>query len=206
MLNNLTAQFIFLSYGSAIMEKSGTNLPAGASSIFIAVVQLVATFVTYIFIDERGRRFLLIVSLVGCALSHGTLVAYMQLNSYGVMIEQFHWTPILCMASVIFMASIGIVPLTFICMAESYTTKMRPFGMTFGNVVLNIASFIIMKVFPLLQESIGLEFCLILFCISCTVGTIYVATFVEETKGKELNETIESSEVTLTRTHVFTTD
>lgn len=165
-----------------------------------------ATFVTYILIDKKGRKFLLIVSLVGCSLSHAIMIAYIYLNNHGVHIEILHWTPILCMASVIFMASIGIVPLTFICMAESFPSKMRPFGMTFGNVVLNIFTFIVMKTYPILQQSIGLQTCLMLFCVSCALGTIYVTIVVEETKGKELNEANESTEMTSSRNGLFTTD
>lgn len=206
LLNILTAQFVFLSYGSEIMAKSGTNLPPGASSIFMALVQLCATMVTYVLIDKKGRKFLLIISLVGCSLSHSIMIAYIHLNNHGVHIAMFHWTPILCMASVIFMASIGIVPLTFICMAESFPSKMRPFGMTFGNVVLNIFTFIVMKTYPILQETFGLQACLMLFAVCCALGTIYVTIVVEETKGKELNETNESTEMTSSRNELFTTD
>lgn len=187
------------------MSASGTNLPSGASSIFMALVQLLATFGTYIFIDKKGRKFLLIVSLVGCSISHAIMIAYMHLNSRGIHMAFVHWTPILAMAMAIFMASIGIIPLTFICMAESYPSKMRAFGMTFGNVVLNIITFIVIKMYPILQNSIGLPMCLILFCVCCALGAIYVTIFVEETKGKELNGRNETTEMT-SRDELFTTD
>lgn len=158
----------------------------------MAVVQLLATIVTYKLIDRKGRKFLLIVSLIGCAMSHALMVGYMHLKSYGGEGFQtsllFKWTPVLCMASVIFMSSIGMIPLTNICMAESFPTKIRPFGMTFGNITLNSCAFILFKMYPLVEQTIGLEACMMIFCISCTLGTIYVAVFVEETKGKELNE------------------
>lgn len=99
------------------------------------------------------------------------------------------------MASVIFMSSIGIVPLTFICTAESFPNKIRPFGMTFGNIVLNSFAFLLFKFYPALEVQIGLQACLIIFCISSTLGTIYVAVLVEETKGKALDdETNETDE------------
>lgn len=192
LLNRLTAQSIFVTYGTIIIAKSGTHLSVGGSSIFMAVVQLLATIVTYKLIDRKGRKFLLIVSLIGCAISHAIMVSYMHLKSHGGYGFQtsvlFEWTPILCMASVIFMASIGMVPLTNICMAESFGTKIRPFGMTFSNIMLNTDAFILFKMYPLVEQLIGLQACLMIFCIGCTLGTIYVAAFVEETKGKELNE------------------
>lgn len=191
LLNVLSAQVVFLTYGTSIIAKSGTTLPAGESSIFMAVVQLIAAFVTYELIDRKGRKFLLITSLVGCAISHGIMIAYMYLKSHNISdddIPLFDWTPILCMASVIFMSSIGLIPLTFICMAESFPSKMRPFGMTFGSVAINMLAFVLFKMYPLVEKSIGLQACLMVFCLSSTIGTIYVTIFVEETKGKEMNE------------------
>lgn len=207
LLNVLTAQFIFLTYGSEIMSSSGTTLPTGASSIFMALVQLLATFGTYVLIDKTGRKFLLILSLIGCAVSHASMVAYLYFKSHvnGHNTSLFHSIPILAMASVIFMASIGIIPLSFICMAESYSTKMRPFGMTFGNVVLNIITFIVIKMYPILQHSIGLPMCLMLFCACCALGAIYVKLFVEETKGKDLNIAKQTTQMT-SRDELFATD
>lgn len=203
ILNVLTAQIVFLTYGSSVIAKSGTNLSPGTASIFMGVVQLFATFTTYKLIDSKGRKFLLILSLVGCALSHAIMVAYMQVNSLLSADSPlksssiFQFTPVLCMASVIYMSSIGIVPLTFICTAESFPAKIRPFGMTFGNVVLNFCGFLLFKTYPPLEEQIGLQACLIIFCLSSTLGTIYVAILVEETKGKSLDggatETIEEA-------------
>ena len=206
ILNIFTAHFVFVTYGTEILLKSGTNLPSGGSSIFMAVVQLLAAFVTYILIDKKGRRFLLILSLVGCSSSHAIMVTFMYLNTHGYHLPLFHWIPVLCMSTTIFMASIGILPLIFICMAESFPTKMRPFGMTFGNMTLNLFTFILVKIYPILQQTIGLQTCLMIFSIICVLGTIYIVISVEETKGKELNETKESIELMSVHKELFAKD
>lgn len=195
----LTAQVVFLTYGSNVIVKSGTTLPSGGSSIFMAIVMMVSSFVTYKLIDRKGRKFLLIMSLIGCAISHGIMATYMQINSQltdesGLKSSiAFQLIPILCMASVIFMSSVGIIPITFICTAESFPNKLRPFGMTFSNMMLNSFGFVLYKMYPVLEDSIGLQACLIIFCMSSTIGTIYVAVFVEETKGKELNDELDET-------------
>lgn len=66
--------------------------------------------------------------------------------------------------------------------------------MTFGNITLNLFSFLLYKIYPPLQEIIGLQACMLIFGISCTLGIIYVAILVEETKGKELNERDETDD------------
>lgn len=192
LVNTLTAQYLLLAYGSVIIAKSGTSLPSGASSIFIAVVQLFSTFVTYMAIDKMGRKFLLITSLVGCAITHLVMVAHMHLRNSSDQKSLVDWIPIISMSTVLFMSSMGIVP-TLTYLSEYFSSKVRPIGMTVGSIAANLFSFILIKVYPKMEQSIGLEACFLLFCVSCALGTVYVAVFVNETKGIELNETMETT-------------
>lgn len=192
LVNTLTAQYLLLAYGSIIIAKSGTSLPSGASSIFIAVVQLFATFVTYIAIDKMGRKFLLIISLAGCTVTHLIMAAHMYLRNSSEQKSLCDWIPIISMSIILFMSSMGIVP-TLTYLSEYFPTKVRPIGMTFGSIAANIFAFVLIKVYPIMEQTIGLQACFLIFCVSCALGTIYVAVFVEETKGIELNETIETT-------------
>lgn len=166
----------------------------------MSAVQLASTFVTYKLIDSKGRKFILILSLVGCAMSHAVMITYLQLNSHAVEGSglqtslAFHLIPLVCMSVVIFVAWIGIVPLTFICIAESFPNKSRPFGMIFGNIVLNSFAFLLNKMYPSLEESIGLKACLIIFCMSCTLGIIYVGFVVDGTNEEELTDEMDEDD------------
>lgn len=194
LANTLTAQYLLLAYGSIIIAKAGTSSHSGASSIFIAVVQLFATFVTYIAIDKIGRKFLLILSLVGCTVTHLVMVVHMYLYNPSNRNYLSDWTPIVCTSVVLFMSSIAVVP-TLTYLSEYFPTKVRPIGMTFGSIAVNAFSFILIKVYPVMEQSIGLQSCFTIFCVSCALGSIYVAVFVNETKGIELNETIKTIEI-----------
>lgn len=165
---------------------SGTYLSGEAASIWLAVVSLVGTVLTSRLVDSKGRKFLLIYSMAGCTLGHAVMIAYLYINRSGVDTSLFHWTPVICMASVVLLASAGIVPLTFICLVESFSMKVRSFGVTFGNVVFNISAFFILKSFPILSEDFGLTFCLIIFSVSCALGVFFIIFCVDETKGKDL--------------------
>lgn len=187
LLNILSGAFIFLTYGTNIIEKSGTHLSPEVASISLAVVQLFGTFLTAKLVDTKGRKFLLVLSMSGCALGHAVMVAYLYLHQSGVDTSLFHWTPVICMGFIILIASIGIVPLTLICLVECFPVKTRSFGVTFGNVSINVFSFFIIKSFPILSENIGLQGCLIIFSVCCTIGIAYMALCVDETKGKDLN-------------------
>lgn len=63
----------------------------------------------------------------------------------------------------------------------------RPFGVTFGAVMLNVMSFSVSKMFPILSEIIQLQGCMLIFSIVCALSLFYMILFVKETKGKDLN-------------------
>lgn len=123
----------------------------------------------------------------GCTLGHAVMGIYLYLHHSGFDTSMFHWTPVICMSFIILIASTGIVPLTLICLVECFPIKVRPVGLTFGNVCINVISFVIAGALPLLTEMIGLRNCSIIFSTGCGLGIIYMVLCVEETKGKELN-------------------
>lgn len=164
-------------------------MPPKIASIFLAPVTIVGTILTSQLVDRKGRKFLLILSMIGCTFSHASLIAYLYLHNSGIDTTSFHWTPVVCMASVVLLASAGIVPLTFICLVEAFPVKIRSLGVTIGNVAINIFAFITVKTFPILSQVIGLVNCLTIFCICCAAGALYIILFVDETNGKELNVT-----------------
>lgn len=189
-LNILCAQFVFLTYGLTISEKSEAHIPSEISSICVAVIQLLANIVTLVLVDRTGRRLLLTLSMLGCALSHAVMATYLYLDSSGIDFPMFHLIPLVGMTSLIFASAIGIVPLLVICVAETFPAKTRSFGMTLSTTVLNILSFMMNKIFPIAQQSIGLMSCLVIFCVACTFGVFYSIFILKETKGKELNLTV----------------
>lgn len=196
LLNKLTGAYVFLTYATHIIGHSGTLLPAKMSSIPLAIMQLAGTFLTSQLVDTKGRRFLLILSLVGCAVGHICLTGYLVLHRSGVDTTMFHWTPVICMSAVVLLASAGIIPLTIICIVECFPAQTRSLGLAYGNLATNLAAFTVTKIFLWLTEKLGLEYTPLIFCTGCILGTIYVFFYVEETKGKDLNtlETTDNNE------------
>lgn len=198
LLNQISAQYIFLTYGSKIIEKSGTHLSVEVASLSLAIVTILGTAVSSQLIDTKGRKFLLTFSMAGCTLGLAVMIAYLFLHQHGIDLTSFHWTPVICMTFVVWIASAGIVPVTFICLVEAFPVKVRSFGVTFGNIAINLFAFVTSKMFPTLSESMGLAGCLAIFCITCAFGVFYIIFYVDETNGKDLNVTKSSIDNTKT--------
>lgn len=187
LFNMMSASYVILTYGTNIIKRAHTNLPSNVSLIAFAVVQIIGTLLSSQLVDRKGRKFLLILSLVGCAVGHAIFYSYLQIYDAGVDVAGFDWIPIFCMAFIVFIAGIGIIPLTLICTLEYFDSKVRSIGLTFGNVANNVLTFIIIKGYPITEETVGLPNALLIFCVSSLIGVAYVIFFVEETRGKELN-------------------
>lgn len=186
-LTQIAATLIFLTYGTTIAANSGTTISKETATITVGISQMCGTTISSVFIDTKGRKFLLILSLAGCAVSLTGLAVHLYLRSYGFDLSFVHWVPLLCMTLNVLFASLGIIPLRLVCLIESMPIKVRSAGVTIGNFAVNLFSFLIVKVYPLLSVIIQPEGCFAIFGIFCALGIIYVILYVKETKGIDLN-------------------
>jgi hypothetical protein len=104
--------------------RSGSTLDPSISAIIVAVIQLVGSGVS-VFITEKILRKLL-YSLSCCT----TMLGLLAFGTHGFLkgfldITQLDWIPIASMSLVIFAASLGILPLTFIMLSELLPLRVR---------------------------------------------------------------------------------
>lgn len=91
------------------------------------------------------------------------------------------------MAFVIFMSSVGIVPLGGICTIEVLPTNVRAIGLTIGMTSMNLFAFVITNTFPIMMEVIQLYGCMAILATCCAFGIVFVVFCMNETKGKRLD-------------------
>lgn len=187
LLMNTTGVFLFVTYASSIFEESGSHLSANASSITLAVVQMAGTLVATKFIETQGRKTLLVVSLAGCSIGTVTMAAFLYCESLAYDMAMFKWVPVASMAFVIFISSIGIIPLMAVCIVEVFPTNVRSVGLTIGMAWMNIFAFAITSVFPVLVEIIQLSGCMLILSGFCALGIPFVAICMDETRGKVID-------------------
>lgn len=56
------------------------------------------------------------------------------------------------------------------------------------SVIISIAAFVMVKLFPILLEIVDLHGCMIILGIGCFVGFFFVLIFMEETSGQSLDD------------------
>ncbi|XP_017966000.1 facilitated trehalose transporter Tret1-like [Drosophila navojoa] len=188
--NIFTGTFAFINYMSNIFERVHTQLEPNTNTIIIGAVQIVGTLASIYLVDRHGRKILLIVSCVGCALGTSAFGVYAfyaeetdaDLSAYSA------WLPVTIMALNIFIANVGIISVTMVVLVEVLPQKIRSVASSFCFGGLSCLAFASVKTFPLMMEYFGLAASM----WSCTAVSIlclfYAVVFLEETKNRSIYE------------------
>lgn len=126
MLNNFSGSFILIVYGVMIFQKASTRIDPYISSIILASLQVVGTLASTSLVEVLGRKSLMIISMAGCTIGFSAMAAYMYLSSVGYGLGAVDWIPVVSLGFVVFISSVGIIPLTFLCIIESLPMEVRP--------------------------------------------------------------------------------
>ncbi|CAO1413721.1 unnamed protein product [Diamesa hyperborea] len=187
-LNQFSGCFAIITYTADIFKRSGSILSPNQSSIIVASIQLLGSYVALNLVDRFGRKILLGISSGGTGFFLGVLGIYSYLDHTLVDLSKVGFIPILSLSLAIFVASIGIITMPFIVLAEISPQKIRNACCTICMAFITVAAFIVLKIFPLMVSSVELYGCMFIFSAICFVGLLVIVLFLPETKGKNLIE------------------
>lgn len=184
-INILSGVFAIINYTGNIFEISGTSLTPNVAAIIVSSAQILGTYSSTLIVDHIKRRTLLILTSCGATLGFAVLGSSTYLL-YFYKFPEISWLPVASLSFTIFIASMGYIPLTFVVLAEVLPRKIRPLASSFCNGLLNILAFTILKLFPILIETIGLYSVMWGCGVVCLMGVFFFIFFVPETKGKSI--------------------
>lgn len=123
-INQFSGCFALLNYSATIFRDSGSDISPNTSSIIIATIQILGTYCATCLVDKVGRKVLLTVSASATSLGLAVMGAYSFLDKQHFDLKMFNWVPVTSLSFVIFIASIGILPLPFVVLAEVLPNKV----------------------------------------------------------------------------------
>lgn len=115
-----------MNYMSDLFHKSGTDIDPNTCTIVMGIVQIIGTLSSMVLVDRFGRRVLILFSTSGLAvgfISFGLTVHY----GLEFIRENCSWLPLLIMALIIYISSIGLVALLFTIIVEVLPAKVNTF-------------------------------------------------------------------------------
>lgn len=153
----------------------------------LGVVNVVATFFAFRYIDKIGRRRLamggflgMAVSILGAALGESTLTGLPRV-----------WVVMIGFSFFIASFAIGVGGTGWLIQGEVFPTAVRGRAAAACASVNWLANFVIVQWFPTLNEAFGLAWVMVLFAALSIMAVFFVARFLPETKGRALEDVTE---------------
>jgi len=170
-------------YGPLLLLAAGAS-ETGALSGFalLGIVNMLSTFGALLLIDRIGRRQLLLIGSVGCALcliALGTLML-IDLHRPAVLVA------FVCTFIIIYAATLG--PTKFVVAAEIFPHAVRGRGAALATTAVWLSGAVINQLFPSVRDQFGAYVMFYFFALMLVAQIGFVLARVSETAGRSLEE------------------
>ena len=173
---------VVFNYAEEIFSAAGFGVSDTLFNIVITgVVNLVFTFVAIRTVDRWGRRVLMITGSLGLSLVYILVGSSYYFDFEGISVLIF----ILAGISVYAMT---LAPVTWVVLSEIFPNRIRGTAMAIATSSLWIASFLLVILFPILNDALGAHGTFWLFAGICFLGFLFIRRRLPETKSKTLEE------------------
>jgi sugar porter (SP) family MFS transporter len=169
-------------YSTDIFKVATGNADAAfTSSVWIGLVNFVATFIAILLVDKAGRKPLL---LIGNAVQVIGLVAVGYVYSVNPHSTMLLWGVVTYVAAF----AIAMGPIAWILCAEIFPAKLRGRAMSLATLAIWSACYLVSQTFPVLLQSLGATKTFWFYAACSAVTFMFVLLFIPETKGRSLEE------------------
>ncbi|NBA89195.1 sugar porter family MFS transporter [Emticicia sp. CRIBPO] len=183
MFSQVTGINAIMYYAPEIFKSTGDGSSSALlQTVLVGVVNFLFTLVAIKYVDQSGRKKLLLAGSGGmavCLAVIGSAFHFEMAQGYLVLIS--------ILAYIAFFA-LSLGPLTFVVVAEIFPNRVRGLAMSICIFVLWMCVFMVSQFFPVLLESIGSARTFWIFMILSILAFIFVWLAVPETKGKSLED------------------
>lgn len=186
VLQQFTGVNVMNYYAPLVLQNASTEVVM-FQTIFIAVCNMVGSFIGMILFDRYGRIPIMKIGTIGSII--GLLIA-----SYGLYIHDTGYITIFGILFFMLLFAISWSVGAWVLISEVFPEKIKGFGMGLAVSLMWIANFLISLLFPVvndnawLQAQFGGAFSMWVFVAFNLVCYFFIARYVPETKGVPLNE------------------
>lgn len=192
ILQQLVGINVIFYYGTMLWQSVGFGeSDAFLTSVISSGVNLVMTVVAILLIDKIGRKPLLLIGSIGMAVTLGTLgLCFMNIQPDGTLPGA---APVIALIAAnlyitFFAATWG--PVMWVMLGEMFNNRIRTIAIAICGLAQWFANFVVTWTFPVLtgEDGIGVGPTYMIYTFFATFSIFFVAKFIKETKGKELEE------------------
>ncbi|XP_043262423.1 facilitated trehalose transporter Tret1-2 homolog [Colletes gigas] len=180
--------FVVVYYAVDIIRSAGITIDPYLGAVLIGFTRLVGSVLVACMSRKFGRRIPSIVSGLGMTIFMAILSVYLVMDDKGYVIKDGGMIPVICVLMYIFTSTLGFLVVPFAMVGEVYPPKVKEVLTGLTTCVGYIFSSITVKTYPDMEATMGRHGVFIFFTALSLLGTLFVAFFLPETKGKTLIE------------------
>jgi sugar porter (SP) family MFS transporter len=181
-------------YGAVLWQAVGfSEHDALLINVLSGALSLGACLVTVLLIDHKGRKPLLLAGSIGMALSLGVLAfafASAMFDANGSLVLSRPAGTLALLAANVYVICFNLSwgPVMWVMLGEMFPNRIRGSGLAVAGAAQWLSNFAITVTFPIFLAGIGLARTYGLYTLAAAVSALFVARFVRETRGRELEE------------------
>lgn len=180
-------------YGAVLWQAAGfSEADALMNNVISGGVSIAAVFVTMYMIDKVGRKPFLMIGSIGMAITLGIMVfvfANSGVDASGnLTLGDQGLVALIAALTYVFFFNLSWGPIMWVMLGEMFPNQIRGSGLAVAGFAQWAANFLVTSTFLSLLSSIGLAGAYGLYTLGAIVSIFFIARFIKETKGMELEE------------------
>lgn len=191
-----TGAHVFNFYAVTMFKKTFRSMSPHGGAIATSAVQLLASCLSGMLIDNIGRLPLLLISGIFMAVAlagFGSYAYYEEVYQNITDLSQadkvsYDWIPLTCVLTFTIAFALGIGPISTLLIGELFPLEYRSTGSALATSFSHLCGFVNVKTAADFQEAIGLYGLFWLYAVIAVFGLLFVILCVPETKGREIDE------------------
>ncbi|XP_026318314.1 facilitated trehalose transporter Tret1-like [Hyposmocoma kahamanoa] len=182
LLHVLCGTIVMTIYASQLFEIAAPNLSKELCAVILSTTFFMSSVLSLAICDLVGRRILMLSSTILSAIFLALLASLLR----------WCWAPEWTIPAVVLGYScvfqIGASSVPFLQISECFAHKLKNLASTIVNSIFRLANFIVIALFPLAVEHLGLDGLFFVFSFVCILLTVSSYFLMRETRGRSVEE------------------
>jgi MFS transporter, SP family, sugar:H+ symporter len=162
-------------------------------TVLTGAVNIVTTLIAIVFVDKFGRKPLLFLGSIGMTITLGTLTVIFGNTASDaagnpVLIGSAAILALLAANLYVFCFGFSWGPVVWVLLGEMFNNKIRTSALSVAAAAQWVANFAVSTTFPPLLQYLGLGTAYGFYTLAAATSIFFIAFFVKETKGMELEQ------------------
>lgn len=182
VFQQVTGINVVMYYAPSIFKSAGFgNDSALLQTALMGMVNLTFAVVSMFFVDKMGRRPLMLIGSIGMSIAMTLLaLTFITGHARGYFV-------LICIMGYLAAFGFSLGPVVWVLIAEIFPNRLRSIAVAIATFTLWGANFVVSLTFPwLLKHLQGYSF--VIYGSMCLVCLLFCLKYLEETKGKTLEE------------------